>query len=604
MSIKLSKNSSVKIFTLPLDLLEELINTYTDYVTNPYSELRQRNEYFISRVSTGDATTPLPLEYRALRYKFNPMMPNDEEALVENLPKPQRNATYVQFVVLLDLLYRKCHLEKDDEDDYHPRINASILQEISKHYAYILYVLRYKDIISGATHSYINIEQPELFTLEECHHQQIVNRIIAYHEKAILRWKERMKVAASLSSNTFIERYNKCLAYYRLDMEKAKPMISTLPPDKAKWYSQRLHNICNEQAYTHGYLDDVPDINGRWYHVGTTTPKLLRQCSNIKYIVDVRNSQLVLFNYFLISYYLDIQINIFTSFNRINEDSLSYHLNNFIKDNDIDLELLDNLFISDRRKFYIKHRVNLDKSIIEELIKDNIYNRTNSELILLILEHIYNSNIYSSNSNHISIKSIHYDRKNLCNILKNKGFQDEIIKKVSSIPTSVKRYIHQSSHGILWDAFAEKTGWERDMVKQEVFKNIFYSYSHSPVQNKELRDAFRREYRDVYKILTYYKDKFKDECDKYGINRLSVKNNNTKLKGYLQLSHKLTQLESSIFYDILRELFKNKELMVIGIHDAVAVMNDAMSSDDVIKVMNNVFRKYGIVASFNVENLN
>lgn len=602
MNNRLSKNSSTKIFTLPSDLLEELIDTYTDYVTNPYSELRQRNEYFISRVSTGGAVSPLPPECRALRYKYNPTMPNDEEVLVENLPKPQRNATYVQFIVLLDLLYRKCHLEKDEEDDYHPRINASILQEISKHYAYIIYVLQFKDIISGATHSYINIEHPDLFTLEECHHQQIVNRIKAYHDKAFHRWKQRMTEAASLSSNTFIERYNKCLAYYSLDIEKVKPTLNSLPPDKAIWYSQRLHNICNEQSYNHGFLDDVPDINGRWYHIVATTPRLLRTFSNIQYIVDVRNSQLVLFNYFLICYYLDIDISILTSFSKINEDCLSYHLNRFFKENnDISIDEVNYLSISERRKFNIKHGLKSDKYLIEKSIKDNEQFRTHAKLIHLILEHIHNSNIFSSNSNHIYYKHIQYDRKKLCNTLKHNGFRGEILEKVSLIPTSVKRFIYQSSHGILWDSFIRKTGWDRNMVKTEVFKNIFYSYPYSPVPNKEIRDAFKREYRDVYKVLTYYKVRFKEQCDTYGINKFFRKSNSLRLKGLLQLPHKLTQLESSIFYDILRELFKNKQLMVVGIHDAVAVMNDAMTPDEVIKVMNKVYRQYGIVASFKVE---
>lgn len=606
--------SSIYIYTIPDKDIDGLIDKYIDYVTNPYSAMRQSKEYHISRayMEIGTLNTK-PAEKRALRYKYNPLMPNDEEVVVEKLPKPQRISLYIHFVSLLDIIYRRVFSFQHGEQ----RFNASILQEVFRYYAYALDVFRECGIITGSTYSTINICKSELFERKSCTNIRVIERLEAFHERAYKRWRSKMKDAAEISSASFIERYNKCLNYYNLiDIEGVKSEINAInfgSQKRENYYKKSIDNFVDmkrrKKKEFQGCIEDVADINGRWYHIVVQTPNAIRPYTNIKFSIDARNSQLVLFNYFLLNYYIHRDINIFTTFSKYNSNVLNYHLRRYVDNTDklqFGLNHLTNLSTTIQRRTKIYNGLQkINKDNISLYISNNHQYQFYSKLYIIILEHIFNSEVYNSSNNQIHYKRIQYDTQELCNKLKYNGFGSDILEKVSAIPTNVKRYIYQSSHGVLWDYFAAKWELSRASVKKAGFGNIFYSYAHTPVPDKAMRDAFRSEFRDVYRVLTYYKTKFADECDMNGLIKIKTTYNPHgdiyRARGFIQLSHKLTQLESSLFYDILRELFKIEKLMVVGIHDAVAVLDDQIEPNAVIEIMRNVYKQYGLVASFKAE---
>lgn len=590
-----------------------MLDLYVDYVTNPYSEMRQREEYHISRITMGIGEChPLPAEKRALRYKYNPLMPNDEEPVVDNLPTPRRDSLRIHFITLLDIIYRRVYSFQHGEQ----RFNASILQEVFRFYAYVLDVFREYGIIRGATYSAIEICKPELFVRKDCTNRAVIKELEAFHGRAYKRWQAKMEDAANVSSSAFIERYNKCLNYYNLvDKDGALAAIDNMKfvsETSEHYYRRSIDNFADSKRKEHeflGSIEDVADINGRWYHIAVHTPNAIRPFTNIQYTIDARNSQLVLFNYFLLNYYIHRDINIFTTFSKYNSNVLDYHLQGYVDSTDnltFGMEHLSELSTSLHRIRDIRHGLKvISKEGLSTQIANNHQYKTYSKLYYIILQHIYYSDIYNTNTNHIYYKRTQYDTQQLCNTLKDNGFNNDILEKVAAIPINVRRYIYQSSHGVLWDRFAEKWGMSRSDVKTAGFGNIFYSYAHAPVRDKEMRNAFRREFKDVYSVLTYYKRTFQEQCDFSGLIKIKTTYNAQgdifRARGFLQLPHKLTQLESSLFYDILRELFKHDKLMVVGIHDAVAVLNDEMEPAAVMEIMRAVYQQYGLVATFKQE---
>ena len=609
--------SFIYIYTIPNDIIDELVDVYCDYVTNPYSELRQRDDYWQSRLSVGIGTpNPLPAEYRALKYKYNPQMPNDEEPLVENLPLPRKNALRVHFIALLDIIYERCFSAKDGIQVF----NAALLQACFRYYSYVIEVLRFKGVIRGATITGIEIAKPEIFSRQKCKNIQVIADIEAFHQSAYQRWQEEMNEAAAMSSKGFVEKYNKCLNRYTLiDVDGA---LGEINKDNCESLASELYyhriidtfnDIRSRKKEYRGSLENAPDINGRWYHLAARTPRVIRKHTNIKFIVDARNSQLVLFNFFLLDYYLFKDINIYTTFSSFNTNTLGHHLNLYVE-NKHGLDYgLNHIAQSDRIEQIKDNISSLSKEKLSNHLSGNQQYKTHSKLFYIILKHIYNSrllsSIYSSNNGfrnkRIFHSSLHKDMQQLHNELKNNGFGDGYFDAVMAIPTDVFRYIYLSSHGLLWDMLAARLEMSRSVIKEKAFGNIFYSYSHTPVPEPEIRDGFKSAFGNVVKVLNYYKRLFAGECDDAGLIKFKTTAHDHygdmfRARGFIQLPHKLTQLESAIFYDILRELYKVNDVIAIGIHDAIAVI-DGIEPQAVIDTMQRVYQSYGLIATFKVE---
>ena len=68
------------------------------------------------------------------------------------------------------------------------------------------------------------------------------------------------------------------------------------------------------------------------------------------------------------------------------------------------------------------------------------------------------------------------------------------------------------------------------------------------------------------------------------------------------LAHKLMQIESAIFQQILTKLFKMKDLICVGIHDAIAIFDESSVTPDIVKeVMETVYLEFGLSPTFSIE---
>ncbi|WP_295935251.1 hypothetical protein, partial [uncultured Alistipes sp.] len=196
--------------------------------------------------------------------------------------------------------------------------------------------------------------------------------------------------------------------------------------------------------------------------------------------------------------------------------------------------------------------------------------------------------------------SLHYFSKELCKHLKDNKITDEVSAQVRKIPADVWRYIHATSNGKIWDDFVEMfPQYTRDEIKRMMFAKVFYSYSKNVTQANELGNAFKTLYPTVTKVIRDLKRKFHTECieeDRIKMKRIKTPNGNSKIveRDAFQLPHLLMRLESAIFTEILTRLFRKRYLHCIGIHDAVAVMNDKYSPDYIEKIMMEVYKAYGL----------
>ena len=301
-----------------------------------------------------------------------------------------------------------------------------------------------------------------------------------------------------------------------------------------------------------------PDANGRLYHIGTRLPNNLKKYTNIKLSIDCKNSHLLLFNNLLLSYYLNPSL---------------ININNYFN-----LSINNNLF--------------------------NLY--------YIILFDLFNY-------------PYHYFVDKSYNHLKDKGLENDVIAKVEKIPQDVWHYMYDSSRGMLWDYFIDyfkddeelkALGSEkerRSFVKKSMFGNVFYdARTRINKVNRSTGDenpnskwalAFREKYPNVFKIINHYKKELKRQCEDEARKKIKIKNGKKKEVPEVQLSHLMMRLESQIFTSILVRLFKKRGLHVMGIHDAIVVLEglDKCPESKIREIMIEEYAKFGLVPTLSVD---
>ena len=71
----------------------------------------------------------------------------------------------------------------------------------------------------------------------------------------------------------------------------------------------------------------------------------------------------------------------------------------------------------------------------------------------------------------------------------------------------------------------------------------------------------------------------------------------------IQLSHLMMRLESRIFTGILERLFKKRGLWVIGIHDAIVVLEgeNKCPEEKIREIMMEEYSKYGLIPTLSTD---
>jgi hypothetical protein len=126
---------------------------------------------------------------------------------------------------------------------------------------------------------------------------------------------------------------------------------------------------------------------------------------------------------------------------------------------------------------------------------------------------------------------------------------------------------------------------------------LFYSYAKNISKKQIYAKAFQKKYPTVTKILRHYKQVYHAQCVESG----QELEKNGRNKDRVQLAHKLMQLESFIFTEVLTRLYKKRTFRGVGIHDAIAVFDETTSPNDVIRLMGKVYSEIGLYPTFSIE---
>ena len=159
-------------------------------------------------------------------------------------------------------------------------------------------------------------------------------------------------------------------------------------------------------------------------------------------------------------------------------------------------------------------------------------------------------------------------------------------------------YIYLTSKGIFWDKVLEEyEGLNRNEVKIEMFQQVFYSKKTQVKFYQDKAKNFRETFPTVMQlILKWKKEENKDMILNYmrkqGIVGYEIGN---------ALSVAMMNLEARIFTSILKRLY-SKRWNAIHIHDCILIPNtnnkNKPTRQDVIKIMNEVYKEYGLAPIF------
>jgi len=528
----------MKIWTLDDNDIDKIVEEYIDYVTNPYSFHRQTSSWQIASIANNNLTP----EKRALRYNKSTQASmdygnNNLPITVDNLPKPQPLKIKAHFISLIHQLYLR-HISSDSGEI---NLSSEILQKVYRYYNFMLDTLTFRLVICRTRESVGRFAR-DVFYMNEVIEKKF--KYVEYRNKIVIDDIEKIKTVFNrlhideiqkitrFTSSTFIDNYNKSLKTYHFkDYDEVQKVIEnySFKSNQAKLY---YLNIIDKIKNNRIKQIERADNNGRIYHIVTQTPKLLRNYTNIQFIIDTKNSHPLLFNYYILEYYF-------------NYNNIKIENNNFKKN-----------------------------SLIYYYISDFIFN-----------------NIYNKDNNH-------YFSKDLCSYLITKQIENDIIATVKKIPTDVWAYLSSTSHGKLWDEINEANpDFTRTEIKVEMFSSLFYSYAKNISKEQIYAKAFQKKYPTVTKILRHYKQLYHAQCVESG--QELVKNGRNKDK--VQLAHKLMQLESFIFTEVLTRLYKKRTFRGVGIHDAIAVFDETTSPNHVIRLMEKVYSEIGLYPTFSIE---
>ena len=280
------KEKQIKLAYITDHSIDEIVDAHIKLVT------RDKEELYLEKVDDGDA-----------EQKRFPTYKEVWKVVEENTnPTPRASTLKPKYVFLLHVIIERCRQNKGV-----CRLNYDFFVSlIGKHYGDMLTNLHQMQIIY--VHSDYEIgKRPRSITLMDWN--------IGYIDNVT-----NLKVRGYLAE---LEKYLK-----EADKERNKAIVKTLGKDFTKAYLNNLsklelvrRNEAIEYVYgreyknewqEHFYKSSIEDFNkdrlvitnvddrGRIYHFLANCPRLLRRYFNLKYDVDIANSQPLLFSKFLI----------------------------------------------------------------------------------------------------------------------------------------------------------------------------------------------------------------------------------------------------------------------------------------------------------------
>ena len=172
------------------------------------------------------------------------------------------------------------------------------------------------------------------------------------------------------------------------------------------------------------------------------------------------------------------------------------------------------------------------------------------------------------------------------------------IESVAKLSDNEIEYIYLTSTGQLWDEIVSKhPEMDRNDVKVEMFRAVFYS--HSPVADRwsVYAKEFKAQFPDVYGLIGDWKrKKTADSVIEY------MKAHGLPFdRGSASLSIAMMALEADIFTTILKRLYA-KRWNAVHIHDCIIIPKDGNknhpTSEQVQQIMREVYQEFGLYPTF------
>lgn len=203
--------------------------------------------------------------------------------------------------------------------------------------------------------------------------------------------------------------------------------------------------------------------------------------------------------------------------------------------------------------------------------------------------------------------NIHYDTQKLRNLLRDNNIDNSILERFQD---DELLYIWKTTIGIFWDdilANHQDEDMDRAELKEKMFGEVFYS--KNPKQWwQRFANEFSEQYPNVYELIVKWKTPHRyPELTAILLRRkkalqldesVYIKDEDTALPNIMM------DLESTIFRDILKALFK-KRICAVHIHDAIVVPDVKptanLEADSVIEVMRDIYRIFGLHPHFKID---
>lgn len=276
------KPSKIKIWYLERYSAEELADNYIEFIKRQKEEA---NYDYTSDNPTVQAVFNQSLESISKLKKFN------------NLPNPTKSVSVKKFHLLIH------HLISRNGGDNNT-LNSKVLQEIyGSNYNWMLRSLVELNIITispfyvPGKESYTYTLNPSLSVYPRDEYNHYVIKQVEKLENIFDEYNEQIYL--SNLNDKFKAKYDKNLSLLKPERYDIENYIYKLPkPDRAKVvYYETINKISKKRNVCK--LDD----RNRVYSVLSRTPKLLKNFLNIKFSIDTKNSQPLLFSYFIINKY-------------------------------------------------------------------------------------------------------------------------------------------------------------------------------------------------------------------------------------------------------------------------------------------------------------
>ena len=494
---------------------------------------------------------------------------------VKNVDKIALKCQYLQ-----DVIIRKAHSKYGNKTF---SLNADVLKSIvGKEYKIMLNVLRQMGYIElgdgyhGAEKHYYYVvgEYSTLYTMKDNVEYYLTepffNKIIRdYKAKALKTTQTYQKVYVDdkiikLYGQDFYHRYIHSLNSIKISdkqglLEFINAMIKD-NPQAAAYYRYLLDCLeGNDKRIT------KIDSSNRFYHILTNAKREVKRYCNLDFTLDCKNSHPLLFNYFIFrSHNIDTctSYNIGLTFKHL----YLYYLNTSGSISSKNNISFNNSFHNDGQNL----RISLIKSNIE---KEEVAKLSDDEI-----EYIYKTT--------------------------NGILWDELTDWVMNNPSVIDKWkeYRDDKDRLLYPELSTARGDElrkavRGALKEEMFRQSFYSSTPKVLDDYDIGKEFARRYPNVFALIgAWKKTKNKQQVIEY-----MKAHNLPSNKGTSSLSIAMMGLESKIFTTILKRMYA-KRWNAVHIHDCIVIPQDGNvnhpTKQQVQDIMLDVYKSFGLCPTF------